>query len=100
MKHRRLALIIAPLVIGAAGAVIAATPALAAPPSTGCPAGFQLLPVQTLTAEGYSMVPVLSYGTHPGNGDGYICGRPHGNQLTPFGLPIYEFTDNTLPASS
>jgi hypothetical protein len=34
-----------------------------------------------------------------GNGDGWICGRQRGSQLTNFGLPIYEFIDNGLPAS-
>jgi hypothetical protein len=107
LKHLRLAPIIVPLVVGAAGAVIAAAPALAAPPSNGCPAGYQLLSVQTLTAEGYKVPAlvdsptsgVLSYGK-PGDGDGYVCGVQLGNQLTPSGLPVYEFVDNTLPASS
>jgi hypothetical protein len=107
MKHHRLTLISASLVVGAAGALIAAAPALAAPPPNGCPAGYQLLSVQTLTAEGYhapALVDsptsgVLSYGK-PANGDGYVCGVKRGNQLTPFGLPVYEFADNTLPASS
>jgi hypothetical protein len=107
MKYPRLAPLIMPLVIATAGAVITAAPALAAPPSTGCPAGYQLLSVQTLTAEGYTVPALvdsptsglLSYGK-PGNGDGYVCGVPRGNQLTPFGLPVYEFIDNTLPASS
>jgi hypothetical protein len=35
----------------------------------------------------------------PGNGDGWVCGVQLGNQLTPFGLPIYNFIDNGLPAS-
>ena len=34
-----------------------------------------------------------------GNGDGWICGRQRGSQLTNFGLPIYEFIDNGLPVS-
>jgi hypothetical protein len=107
MKHLPLAPIIMPLAVAAAGAMIAAAPALAAPPSNGCPAGYQLLSVQTLTAEGYKAPALvdsptsglLSHG-QPGDGDGYVCGLPRGNQLTPWGTPIYEFIDNTLPASS
>jgi hypothetical protein len=107
MKLRRLAPIIAPLIVGAAGFVLVGTPAMAGPPPNGCPAGYQLLSVQTLTAEGY-MVPALvdsptsgvkSFG-HPGDGDGWVCGHQLGNQLTPFGLPVYNFIDNQLPAST
>ena len=39
-----------------------------------------------------------SFGQIPRNG-GWICSRQRGNQLTNFGLPIYEFTDHGLPAS-
>ena len=42
---------------------------------------------------------VDSFGKNPGNGDGWICDRQRGSQLTNFGLPIYEFTDNGLLAS-
>jgi hypothetical protein len=81
--------------------------ALAAPPSNGCPRGFEFLSVATLTAEGYH-VPALvdsptsgfvSFGQHPGNGDGWVCGVRLGNQLSPRGTPIYEFIDDQLPAS-
>jgi hypothetical protein len=34
----------------------------------------------------------------PGNGDGYICGKPLGNQMVN-GLQLYMFFDNQLPAS-
>lgn len=80
--------------------------AAAAPPSNGCTPGYQLLVVAELTAQGYR-VPALvddptsgvpSFG-RPGNGDGLICARKLGNQLTPFGAPIYNFMDNGLPAS-
>ena len=105
MKNRRLTPVIASPAIGAAGAVVAGAPALAAPPN-GCPAGYQVLSVQTLTA-GACKVPALvdsptsgldSFGK-PGNGDGWVCGVQLGNQLTPFGLPVYNFIDNQLPAS-
>jgi hypothetical protein len=107
MKLLRFRPIIASLAVGAAGTVLAAAPALAAPPANGCPRGYQLLSVQTLTAEGYK-VPALvdsptsglrSFG-QPGNGDGWVCGVQLGNQLTPVGLPVYNFIDNQLPASS
>ena len=42
---------------------------------------------------------VKSFG-HPGDGDGWVCGHQLGNQLTPFGLPVYNFIDNQLPAST
>ena len=107
MKPLRLIPLIVPLIVGAAWSVLAGTPAMAAPPPNGCPAGYQLLSVQTLTAEGYK-VPALvdsptsgvkSFG-HAGNGDGWVCGHQLGNQLTPFGLPVYNFIDNQLPAST
>jgi hypothetical protein len=107
MKLLRLTAINALLIAGAAGSVLAGTPAMAAPPPNGCPAGYQLLSVQTLTAEGYK-VPALvdsptsgvkSFG-RPGDGDGWVCGHQLGNQLTPFGLPVYNFIDNQLPAST
>jgi hypothetical protein len=104
MNIRRLA---AALAIGASAAAVACTTASAAPPPNGCPAGFDLLSVQTLTAEGYKLPARIdsptsgldSFGKNPGNGDGYICGRSLGNRLTDFGLPLYEFTDNGLPAA-
>jgi hypothetical protein len=59
----------------------------------------------TLTEEGYhapalvdsSTSGVLSFG-QPGNNDGAVCGVQLGNQLTSFGLPVYNFIDNQLPA--
>jgi hypothetical protein len=116
MKHRRLTPVIALLVAAAAGAMSAAAPALAAPPPNGCPAGYQLLSVATLSAQGYK-VPALvdsptgglvghgpgngaSWVQQPGNGDGLVCGRPLGNQVTPWGGQLYDFVDNQLPAST
>jgi hypothetical protein len=95
------------LTLGGAATVVGSAPASAATPiSNGCPAGFQLLSVSTLSAEGYhapGLVDdpnsgILSYG-RPGNGDGLVCGVQLGHQTTSFGLPIYDFIDNTLPAS-
>jgi hypothetical protein len=86
----------------------------AAAPSNGCPSGYQLVSVPTLAAEGYR-VPALvdsprsgvvgegpgvrrGWIGQPGNGDGWVCAVQLGNQLTPFGLPVYNFIDNQLPA--
>lgn len=79
--------------------------AKADPPANGCPSGYGLLSVATLTGEGYrvpAMVDsptsgVLSHG-QPGNGDGLVCGVQLGNRLTPFGMPVFNFIDNSLPA--
>ena len=76
-------------------------------PSNGCPAGYQLLSVATLTSEGYRVAGevdsptsgVLSHG-RPGNGNGSVCGVQLGNRLTHFGLPFFSFIDDTLPSSS
>jgi hypothetical protein len=83
-----------------------AGPAVADPPSNGCPAGYQLLAISDLLAVGPYHVPgvvddpssgVLSFG-RPGNGDGYVCGVPLGDKQTPFGGQVYNFFDNTLRA--
>jgi hypothetical protein len=97
----------ASLAAGAAGSIIVSAPAFAAPPSNGCPAGYQLLSVQALTAQGYKVPAIVDSPTsgfdsfgNPGDGDGWVCGVPLGNRLTPFGLQVYNFIDNQLPASS
>ena len=82
----------------------AAAPAGAAPPTNGCPSGYELLAISALLAVGPYHVPVLvddpssgilSFG-RPGNGDGYVCGVPLGDKQTPFGGQVYNFFDNTL----
>lgn len=88
------------------GGGVGAAPAYAAAPANGCPSGYQLMSVDDLTQLGYhvpalvdsSASGVLSFG-QPGNDDGYVCGVQLGNQLTSFGDPIYNFIDDTLPAS-
>jgi hypothetical protein len=105
MKRVALAVIAASAMATGAGGIVLAGPAHAAAATNGCPSGYQLLSVQTLTDEGYRVPAlvdspssgVLSFG-QPGNGDGYVCGVQLGNQLTSFGLPIYNFIDNQLPA--
>jgi hypothetical protein len=34
-----------------------------------------------------------------GNGDGFTCAQEIGNRTTPWGGQLYQFWDNTLPAS-
>ena len=88
----------------AAGSLLAAASALAAAPSNGCPSGYQLLSVPALVDSPSSGVvgegPGVGRGWigQPGNGDGWVCAVQLGNQLTPFGLPVYNFIDNQLPA--
>ena len=99
------------LLVGAAASSITG-PALATAPSAGCPAGYQLLSVQSLTAQGYKAPAevddptsgVESFG-RPGNGDGFVCGRalPQAACIAhasgPCPVPVfYEFEDDVLPA--
>lgn len=104
---RRMGVAASLLVLGGAGSIVtAATAANADAPSNGCPAGYSVLHVDTLTAEGYQVPALvdsqtsgfLSYG-QPGNGNGLVCGVQLGNRLTPFGAPVYNFIDDQLPAS-
>jgi hypothetical protein len=107
MNVRRLAVsFVAALALAASAAIVAVSTAFAAAPANGCPAGYELLSVATLAAEGYRVPGLMDSPTSginsfgkPGNGDGWVCGVQLGNQLTPFGLPIYNFMDNGLPAS-
>jgi len=92
--------------LSTATVVLSSGAALADAPANGCPAGYQLLSVATLTTLGYHVPAqvdspssgIKSFG-RPGNGDGFVCGVQLGNQLTSFGLPVYNFIDNQLPAS-
>jgi hypothetical protein len=95
------------LALGAGTVAVGGITAQAAAPANGCPAGYELLSVATLSAEGYRVPAevdsptsgILSFG-QPGNGDGWVCGVQLGNQLTSFGLPIYNFIDDQLPSSN
>jgi hypothetical protein len=105
MKRFTLALAAAAALGAGTGGTLLSGVAFAAAPTNGCPSGYELLSVQTLTAEGYRIPSLidsptsgaLSFG-QPGNGDGSVCGVQLGNKLTPFGLPLYNFIDNQLPA--
>jgi hypothetical protein len=96
-----------------AGVVTSAATAASADTQVGsCPAGFQLLSVVALTAEGYHLPalidnPDLVLGNphsnawlqQPGNNDGWVCALPEGNRTTSFGGQLYLFVDDQLPAS-
>ena len=107
MNARRFS-VVAPLLLGlsAGGLALSAGSVAASAPSNGCPSGYELLQVQTLSDAGYRVPEevdsptsgVTSFG-QPGNGDGWVCGVKLGNRLTPFGLPVYNFIDDQLPAS-
>jgi hypothetical protein len=84
---------------------LAAAPAGAEPVKTGCPHGYLLLAVADLAPQGYR-VPgqvddpasgITSFG-QPGNGDGLVCAKALGPQVTTWGGQLYEFWDNTSPA--
>ncbi len=109
----RLAMFVGSVTMAAAGTVMVGSAASADAPAGGCPSGFQLLSVATLAAQGYHLPALIddpnvtlgnpnseAWSQQPGNGDGYVCGRPEGNRTTSFGGPLYLFVDNQLPASS
>jgi hypothetical protein len=82
-----------------------ATPAAAAPPSDGCATGNRtsdvehgmlFLAVADLTALGYRVPGLIDDPANGGNGDGFVCGAPSGNQTTPDGRQLYLFFDNQL----
>lgn len=90
--------------LSTATVVLSGGAAFAAAPSDGCPAGFQLQSVDTLSGLGYrvpAQVDSPSCGVtpfgHSGNGDGYVCAVQLGKRVGSFG-PIYNFIDNQLPA--
>jgi hypothetical protein len=103
MKTFAITLAGAALLIGA----YAATPAAAAPPNTACatgnrrsdePHGILLLSVSDLIASGYHVPAIVDDPANGGNGDGFVCGIPLGNQTTPSGNQLYGFSDNQLTA--
>ena len=52
-----------------------------APPTNGCPEGFELISVAQAESEGYPLARVADEfdGNPPGNHDGYACRRPVGD---------------------
>lgn len=86
-----------------AGLALTAGPAAAAAPDNGCPRGYDALSVADLTALNYGLPAkiddpdsgLLSYGL-PGNGDGWVCGVPLGNQVAGNGHQLYNFMDDSL----
>jgi hypothetical protein len=102
MRVPKSRLVAVPAVLVAAGSLLSASPAGAAP-SASCPSGYELKSVAPLHAEGYRVPDqvddpnsgVQSFG-RPGNGDGFVCAVPLGNQTTPWGGQVYNFWDNTL----
>lgn len=90
------------LAVSTATVALSGAAAFANAPSDGCPAGYQLLSVPSLSEAGYRVPAqvdspssgVKSFG-QPGNNDGWVCGVQLGNRVGPFG-PIYNFIDNQL----
>ena len=89
----------------AATAVGVSTRADAAPPTNGCATenrakevdhGWLYLSVAALTASGYRVPALIDDPANGGNGDGFVCGVPQGNQTTPRGTQLYFFSDNVL----
>lgn len=89
-------------VVAATAGTLAVGPALAAP-AIGCPTSYQLLSVSDLSTLGYAVPAQMddptsgfrSFG-HAGNGNGWVCALPLGNQTTSFGAQLYNFMDDTL----
>ena len=99
MKKLPIAVAVSVLSFGA----VAARPAAADPPSNGCPTGNRasdvdhgilLLSVADLTASGHHVPALIDDPANGGNGDGFVCGIPIGNQTTPSGDQLYGFSDN------
>ena len=101
MKKLAITLVASGLSIGVYGVI----PAAAAPPSNGCATenrssdaaqGMLFLSVAELTALGYRVPGFLDDPANGGNGDGFVCGVPLGNQTTPRATQLYQFFDNEL----
>jgi hypothetical protein len=111
----KLAFLVAIVAVAAfGGTVLAAATATAAvtPLTTACPAGYELLAVADLEAQGPYFVPRLV--DTGGNDNGYVCafarpdsvrdarckiGHLNACKLQELGLPIYMFIDDDNPAA-
>ncbi len=111
MKIKLTAATIAIAALGSAG-LTAATAGADSSGRTNCPAAFQLLSVSYMESVGPYIAP--TYVDGHGNNDGYVCGLvlPPGREqadcntggtiacdLIQLGLPMYNFTDDDVPAS-
>ncbi len=71
----------------------------ATPPETGCPSGYLVLSVETLTDHPYQLPAIIDNG---GNSNGYVCGLPlPGAVSDAYGVPgrqLYIFVDDNSPA--
>jgi hypothetical protein len=101
MNRLAMTLVAGALSIGA----YVASPAAAAPPSNGCATenrtseaeqGLLSFAVADLAALGYRVPGLIDDPANGGNGDGFVCGVPSGNQTTPDGRQLYLFFDNQL----
>lgn len=97
MKGTALRLAAAALVITAVP--VTAEAAAAHPLVNGCPSGHDLVDVAWATQQGYRLPAQLDDPANGGNGDGTVCGRAMGPQLTPTGLQQYLWSDNTIGPS-
>ncbi|HEX7095806.1 MAG TPA: hypothetical protein VF183_07970 [Acidimicrobiales bacterium] len=75
MKCARIASAVAGGLLAVGSSAIGAVSANAdTPPTTGCPAGYELLSVDWLTQQGAYMLPGQL--DSAGNDDGFVCGKP------------------------
>jgi hypothetical protein len=87
MARRSLAVFICTVAV-AASVAVAGPAAAATPPATGCPAGFELTPVEDVLAvatPGFEEAIVAA--DENGNGDGLLCFK-----LLPEPIPLFEPT--------
>jgi hypothetical protein len=89
----------------AAAVLGVSTEAAAGPPTNGCATenrtsevdhGMLYFAVADLAALGYRVPGIIDDPANGGNGDGFVCGVPQGNQTTPRGTQLYFFSDNVL----
>ena len=88
--------------LGTIAGVVPATSAQASPVSSGCPAAYDLIGIYSL-GPGYTMPGKMdgvfgSYGLAP-NDNSMVCALALGNATTPSGGQLYNFLDDSLPAS-
>jgi hypothetical protein len=92
------------LLLAAAALVTTAVPvtagaAAAHPLVNGCASGHEAVDVAWATAQGYRLPAQFDDPANGGNGDGTVCGRAMGPQLTPTGLQQYLWGENNVGPS-